>query len=103
MAANPEILADGQLPSSKATLFTATGRTIVRLINAHQVSGGTQTVIFYVKKAAGTSRLLSRAVLATDEFAQEEQIETLDIGDQIEGQSTNATSVDYLIMGVKIA
>lgn len=103
MAANPEILAEGQLPNVKGTLFTATGRTIIRLISAAHVAGGTQSVVLYVKKAAGTSRVIGRATLLTDEFAEEDAIETLDTGDSIEGQATNALSVDYTVMGVKIA
>ena len=101
MAANPEILAEGQLPNAKGTLFTATGRTIIRLITAAHVAGGTQTVVFYVKKTASTSRVLGRAVLLTNEFAEEDQVVTLDTGDLIEGETTNALSVDYTIMGVK--
>lgn len=103
MAANPEILADGQLPNAKGTLFTATGRTVIRLITGTHVAGGTQSVVFYVKKSASASRVIGRATLLTDEFCEEDQIITLDTGDLIEGETTNALSVDYTVMGVKIA
>lgn len=102
MPTTPQILANGQLASSKATLFTATDNTIIRLITAVHVAGGTQNVIFYLKKSAGTSRVIGRAQLAVDEFAVDDEIYTLQAGDVIEGQSTNATSVDYIITGVTI-
>lgn len=103
MAANPEILAEGQLANAKGTLFTATGRTIVRLITASHVANGTQSIVLYVKKAASTSRVLGRATLLVKEFAEEDQIVTLDTGDLIEGETTDALSVDFTIMGVKVA
>lgn len=103
MAAAPEILAEGQLANTKGTLFTATGQTIIRLIAVSHVAGGTQSVVLYVKKGASTSRVIARATLLTDEFGEEDQIITLDTGDLIEGETTDAASVDYLIMGVKIA
>lgn len=102
MPTTPQILANGQLPSSKGTLFTATASTIVRLMTAVHVSGATQTIVFYVKKAAGVSRVVSRAEIAANEFAVDDEIYTLETGDQIEGQSTNATSVDYVLTGVVI-
>lgn len=102
MSANPEILSEGQLPAAKGTLFTATSQTVVRLISIAHVAGGTQSVILYVKKLASTSRVVGRATLLTDEFAEEDQIVTLDTGDTIEGETTDVSSVDYAIMGVKI-
>lgn len=103
MSTTPQILAEGQLAAAKGTLFTATGQTIVRLIMVSHVAGGTQSVVLYLKKSASTSRVLARATLLTNEFGEEDQIITLDVGDLIEGETTDATSVDYLIMGVKIA
>jgi hypothetical protein len=102
MPANPEILADGQLPNVKGTLYTAATPTIIRLIAGAHVAGGTQNVVLYVKKAAGTSRVLPRAELMTNESFEEEEVITLDTGDEIEGQSTDAASVDYTIFGVTI-
>lgn len=102
MPTTPVILADGQLPNTKGTLFTATGDTIVRLITAVHVAGGTQNIVFYVKKSAGTSRAVGRAELAVDEFAVDDEIYTLQVGDQIEGETTDATSVDYVLTGVTI-
>lgn len=102
MAAIPEILAEGQLPNSKSTLFTATISTIVRLISGKHVAGGTQTVNFYVKKSGSVSRGIGQAELMTAESVKIDDINTLEVGDEIEGESTDAASVDYVITGVTI-
>lgn len=104
MPTTPNILANGLVAAAKATLYTVPAATqaIVRTVTFTHVASGTQTVILYVKKAAGTSRVFSRAVLATNEFAHEEDIETLGPADEIEAETTNAASVDYSIMGVEI-
>jgi hypothetical protein len=104
MATTPSILADGQLASSKTTIYTvpASTKAIIRTVVFSHVSGGTQTTILYVKPSGGTSRVFSRAVLATNEFSHEDDIGTLDTGDQLEAQSTDASSVDFSVMGVEI-
>lgn len=103
MPTTGQILADGQLPAIKGTLYTvpAATRTIVRLVSYVHVAGGTQTVGIFLKPSGGTSRKFAQSVLLTDEFAHEEGIETLETGDTIEGVSTDAASVDYLILGVE--
>jgi hypothetical protein len=104
MATTPKILAEGQLPAAKGTLYTVPAAThaIIRTVTFNQVAGGSQTVILYIKKSGSTSRVFSRAVLGTSEFAHEEDIGTLDTGDIIEGETTNAASVDYAVMGVEV-
>lgn len=103
MATNPDILAEGQLPNTKGTLFTATSRTIVRLISARHVSGGTQIVQFYIKKSGSSSRALPQAELEIDEAAEHDSVITLNTGDEIEGETTDAASVDYVITGAFIS
>jgi hypothetical protein len=100
------ILANGQLPNAKTTLYTvpALTRAYVKFINAFNTGAGAETVLFYLKKAAGTSRILGRAVLAQNEQSRVvDKEETLNLGpgDVIEGQTTTATTVDYLITGVE--
>jgi hypothetical protein len=106
MAFVGNILANGQLPNAKGTLYTVPALTTayVKFVNAHNTGGGSETVLFYVKKSAGTSRVLARAVLATNEQSRavdKEETITLGAGDQIEGQTTTAATVDYLITGVE--
>jgi hypothetical protein len=104
MATTPKILADGQVAAAKATIYTVPvgAHAIMRTVTFSQVAGGTQAVILYVKKSAGTSRVFSRAELATAEFAHEEDIGTLDAGDELEAETTDVASVDFSVMGVEV-
>lgn len=103
MATTGKILANGQLPAVKGTLYTvpAATRAIIRNVTLAAVANFPQTAILYVKKSAGTSRKIGQASMDSGEFAHEEGIETLEAGDEIEGESTNAASVDYTILGVE--
>lgn len=105
MATTGKILANGQLPAAKGTLYTVpvATRAIIRNVTLAVIANPPQTVVLYVKKSGGTSRKIGQAELGTDEFAHEEGIETLEAGDEIEGQSTNAASTDYTILGVEQA
>jgi hypothetical protein len=100
-----KILVQGQLPNVKTTLYTTPvlTKTYIKFINAFNTLG-TETVLFYVKKSGGTSRLLGRAVLAVNEQSRMiDKDETLNLGpgDVIEGQTTTAATVDYSITGVE--
>ncbi len=103
MATTGKILANGQLPAAKATLYAvpALTRAIIRNVTLAWVANGTQTAILYVKKSGGTSRKVGQTMMMTDEFSHEEGIETLEAGDEIEGETTNAASVDFAILGVE--
>jgi NaMN:DMB phosphoribosyltransferase len=101
-----KILAQGQLPNAKGTLYTAPVLTkaYVKFINAFNTGGGTEVVIFYVKLSTGTSKIICRASLATLEQQRViEKDETINLGpgDTIEGQTTTAATVDYTITGVE--
>lgn len=100
---SPKILANGQVAAAKTTIYTVPALTqaIIRTVTFTQVAGGTQTVILYVKKSAGTSRVFARAVLLTNEYAHEEDIGTLDAAGELEAETTNAASVDFTVMGVE--
>ena len=104
MTSTPNLLGNGQVAAAKATIYTvpAATKAIIRTVTFNQVAGGTQTVVLYVKKSGGTSRVFSRAVLAANEFAHEEDIGTLGAGDEVEAETTNAASVDYTVMGVEV-
>jgi tagatose-1,6-bisphosphate aldolase non-catalytic subunit AgaZ/GatZ len=101
MAFTGQLLAEGQLPSSKGTLYTVPGATTayVRTIRVHNTNAAGQTVLIYVKR--GTSRIFSRAVLAQNETLVVDDPVSLEAGDLIEGQTTTATAVDYVITGAE--
>jgi hypothetical protein len=99
------ILATGQLPAAKATLYTCPVAThaYIKFINAHNTAG-TEALFFYTKKSGGTSRILARGTLNVNEQLRViEKDETLNLGpgDEIEGHTTTAATVDYVITGVE--
>lgn len=105
MPTTPKSLATGQVAAAKATIYTVPAATqaIIRTVAFVQTGGvPTETVQLYVKESGGTSRKFSRAVIATNEFAHEEDIGTLEAGDELEAETTNAASVDFSVMGVEV-
>lgn len=98
-----KVLAEGQLPSSKTVLYTATGvRVNVKFIRADNISGGAGNVVqFYYKK--GISRRIINVTLDDDEALESDTVFQLDSGDIIEGEASIANSVDYIITGVTVA
>ncbi|MDQ1291034.1 MAG: hypothetical protein QG615_828 [Nitrospirota bacterium] len=104
MAVTIKSLAQGQLPNAKGTLYTAAGQVIVRRINLVNTGAGINSVNVYKKTAAGTSKRIIPVALALDPGDQaiciEDDVMTLETGDLIEGDATNASEVDYVIDGV---
>lgn len=100
-----KVLADGQLGNAKATLYTvpALTKAYVKFFSVMNVSAGTENVTIYVN-TSGTSRKIVYATLGVDEGARivdKDEAITLEAGDLIEGFSSNATSVDYVITGAE--
>jgi hypothetical protein len=97
----PKVLAEGQIASTKSTVYTVPGATstYVRQMRVYNTSPTTQTVIIYLKPGA-TSRKFGRVVLAENESADifDEAI-LLETGDLIEAETTTASVVDYIITG----
>lgn len=100
----PQILAEGQVAAAKGTIYTVPigKNAIIRTVAFTHVAGATQTVQLYVKKSGSVSRKFSRAQIAANEFAHEEDIGTLSAADELEAETTSATSVDFSIHGVEV-
>lgn len=98
----PKVLADGQLPNAKATLYTspALTKTYTKQMRVFS-TGAAQTIVIYLN-TTGTSRRYYQVVLEANESADvfDEPLQ-LEAGDIIEGQSSNAATVDYIITGVQ--
>lgn len=97
----PKVSANGRLAASKATIFTATRYCVVTFFSLSNTAATAETTIIYVKPVGGTSRQIHSAVLGAA-LAQSRVVSAgerlnLSSGDIIEGQSTNANAVDYLI------
>ncbi len=103
MAATPKVLAEGQLPTTKGTLYTApAGGALVKFYRFHNSNATPQDIIIYVN-ASGTSREIDRATLGQYEFGSEPTGMSLSLenGDLIEGITTTSSAVNYLITGVE--
>lgn len=105
MAFTAKVLADGQFATSKGTLYTVPGstKTYVKFFSVHNTNAATQTVNVYLKPGA-TSRQVVRLSLAQNESANILDIVgsfTLEAGDLVEGDTTTASALDYVITGVE--
>ena len=102
-----KILAEGQLPNAKGTLYTCPALTVTYIkfmAVTNEVGAGTELVVIYVKKSGSTSRVVCNGTLEEKEMIRVlDDGETLELsaGDLIEGETTTATTVDYVITGVE--
>lgn len=98
-------LADGQVASSKATIYTvpAATSTFISGFSFSNTNAATQTLIVYRKRSGSTSREWFRVSLLINEssHAKEGDRCTLATGDLIEATTTTATAVDYVITGIE--
>lgn len=100
-----KVLAEGQLASSKDTLYTVPASTTayIKFFSCFNTNTTDETVIIYLKPAS-TSRKVGRAVLSANEqvrFIDKDEALILETGDLIEGETTTASKVDYVILGVE--
>lgn len=105
MAISIKVLGDGQLGTSKATLYTvpASTSTYVKFMSVHNVGAGTENVEILLN-VSGTSRRIAYVTLGANEGAQivdKDGAISLEAGDLIEGLTTSGASVDYVITGAE--
>lgn len=98
-------LADGQIANSKGTIYTCPSgySATVKLIVCYNTSATAQTVNLYIKRNGSTSRQYAKSVALTQGMSwfplnYGEEINLSD-SDEIEADTTSATSVDYAIYG----
>lgn len=96
-------LADGQLGSTKDTLYTAGTSTssLAKKITLFNTSSSEVTIKLYFKASGGTSRGIPAAVLGDGESKVLDDL-ALEEGDIIEGEADSANVIDYVISGVEI-
>lgn len=105
MAFAGKVLADGQVASSKGTLYTVPGATTayVRSASFHNTNAATQTLIVYAKPGS-TSRVIGYFTLAQFETAYlvtgGESL-VLEAGDLIEAVTTTGSAVDFVLTGLE--
>ena len=97
--------ADGQLAASSTLMFTAgqdgppsDGQVTVSVSLGNSSGANTETVILKLLRAGSTARIIRRAVIVPNGSAVVDNI-SLSSGDALYGQSTHATTVDFVIAG----
>jgi len=96
-------LADGQLGSTKATLYTAptSKQAVISRISFANTTTSTVVCKLYFKASGGTSRRIERFELGDEGTAKMEDEITLEAGDIIEGECSVGSVVDYVCSGVE--
>jgi hypothetical protein len=106
MAFANKVLGEGQLPNSIGVLYTAVAQgALVKFLHLHNTAATGETAVLYLR-AASTARIIGRAVLTQDEQADvldKDAAMSMEPGDTIEGESTNAGAVDYVITGAEVS
>jgi len=107
MTENIKSLADGQLGTEKATLYTTPSatptQTVISSITLVNIDSSARTVNIYFRASGGSSRRiipkdLSIAVGASFSWGG---ILTLEAEDILEGDGSAASVLDYVISGVE--
>jgi hypothetical protein len=98
-------LGAGQLPNSKTTIYTvpALKSTLIRSVILVNSSGSAVTVNLYAKVSGGSSRRLIPVGFSIPAYTSFEfdSIVTMSAADQLEGDASTASVVDYSISGVE--
>ena len=105
MAKAIKSLADGQLGTTKTTLYTAptSKQAVVSRITLVNTSSGTVNVNLYFKASGGTSRRIipKDMEMAGRYLAVMDDELTLEAADIIEGDANVGSVIDYVISGVE--
>lgn len=105
MAITIKSLGDGQLASSKGTLYTVPASTSIILKSITLVNTDTslRTVNLYVKPAAASRRIIPVDFELPAGQAQTFETEVyLEAADLIEGDASVASKVDYVMSGILV-
>lgn len=100
-----KLLADGQLPNAKGTLYTVPGSTttIIKTITYVNTDSSARAVNLYVKDSARASRRIipMNMTLGIGYLMAYDNELTLEAGDLIEGDADVEDVVDYTVNGVE--
>jgi hypothetical protein len=105
MAFIPRAIADGQLPTTLATLFTATASigTYVKELTLFNNNAVNQVIELFVNRAGveRSWRRLELELLEQGDALTDGETMLLEPGDTISGRTTTASAVDFIISGVE--
>lgn len=98
-------LADGQLASSKGTLYTVptAKQTVINRIRLVNTNSTTETVNLYFKASGGSSRNLIPVdtQLKAGYLLVMDDVVTMEAADVIEGDTTTVSKVNYIVSGAE--
>jgi len=98
-------LADGQLASSKGTIYTAptAKQAIIKKITLVNTNTSAEAVNLYFKASGGTSRRIipKDLTLGIGYLLVMDDEQTLEAADIIEADTTTASKVDFVVTGVE--
>lgn len=97
-------LADGQLPTTKTTLYTtpAATQTIMRHVKLVNTTSSMVKCNLYFKASGGTSRRIIPYDMELEAYAYHKTDgETLEAADIIEGDANSGSAIDFVISGVE--
>jgi hypothetical protein len=97
------ILARGFVPTSQGLLFKTSAPVWIQSVNYFNVNAATQTILTYLRSETLGSAQYARHVLDQNWRAKpigaKGDFENLGIGDSIEGETTTADAVAFLVLG----
>lgn len=97
-------LADGQLGTSKATLYTVpeNTQTIIKTITLVNTDASARTANLYIKVSGTSRRIIPKDMSfgAAYLWINSDEL-TLEVGDSIEGDASIVNVIDYVINGVE--
>ena len=103
MAISGKSLADGQLANTTGDLYTVPGstRTFIVTVIVSNAGAGDNSINLFVKPSGGSDRRIvpKDMVLETGDTLYFDENISLEAGDKLRGDATNASEVDYSIYG----
>lgn len=106
LGATVKSLGDGQVATSKGTIYTVPADTASVVMNVKMVNttGGTVKVNLYYKASGGTSRriLPKDLEIAGGNLVVMDDEETMEAGDVLEADATIGSAIDYVVNGIQI-
>lgn len=106
MAATVKSLASGQLAATAAAIYTVPSATQTKIFSITYVNTGTvtETIVLTVTRSGGTARTIipNEMPLLPGYLMEADLPYGLTAGDTIDGGTTLASAVDYLVTGVEL-
>ena len=98
-----KLSANGQVSNSEGAIYTVPALTTayIKSMTFTHSSATPQTLIIYIRKGAGTSRVIFRAVMLEDYSLEYDGSFALEAGDTVRAQTTTASVMDYTITGIE--